>query len=201
MYMHIYLYIERELVGQFVWLSTLSFVQEVSWSIVQDGQLLLCVLFDIPTRLVLYIVSTSLQWAPLEMWKIEQVYIGYIQKVKVSWVSCSSWLNFVVSFIRCSYQIGIVSCINKFTVGSIGNVEKLTSLHWVLFGMQKCHGFHWKCGKVNKFTLGIILNAKVSWSFFKTHFHLLGVDFTVTQVSFLKINFRKYRTVEKIWRK
>ena len=83
----------------------------------------MCALFDVPTRFVLYLVSTNLQWVPLEMWKM------------------------------------------------------------------------------NKFTLGIILNEKVSWSFFKTHFQLLGVEITITQVSFLKINFRKYRAVENIWRK
>ena len=132
-YMHIYLYRERVLVGQFVWLSALSFVQEVSWSIVQDGLILLCVLFDIPTILVLYIVSTSLQWAPLEMWKSEQVYIGYHSKSK----SVMGQFVKLVGFCCVLYSMFLLD------------------LYCILYE-QIYSGFHWKCGKVNKFTLGII---------------------------------------------
>ena len=48
----------------------------------EAGWILLCALFDVPTRFVLYIVSTNLQWVPSEMWKSEQVYTGYYLKYK-----------------------------------------------------------------------------------------------------------------------
>ena len=56
--------------------------QKCPGSVVQAGWILLCPLFDVPTRLVLYLVSTNLQWVPLEMWKTEQIYTGYYLKCK-----------------------------------------------------------------------------------------------------------------------